>query len=135
MNIDNKKSKKKIAIAVLIIAIILICGLIIMLPDSDSPFIGSWKYKYTYVNDQLYYTEEDGMEQYIELMPRGKYKYADYCDDVVEYGWWFEIGNKAYLINMRERLDVVDKTTLQTNVKDGKRMMMPGDFYNVLVKK
>ena len=99
-------------------------------------FYGRWLYKYTYLDgDKLYYTEEDGMEQYIEVYEDGTYIYSDYAGDCVSEGKWEKSGDGIYLKEDDEQLDFYQDDMLKTQLKDGKKMMMPDDFYNVLVRK
>lgn len=99
-------------------------------------FYGRWLYKYTYLDDgKLYYTEEDGMEQYIEVYEDGTYIYSDYAGDCVTEGKWKKSGDGIYLEEDDEQLNFYKDDMLITAVKDGKKMMMPDDFYNVLIRK
>lgn len=126
-----------IAIVSVMLVLLIACA-----PNSSSDnsrcedFYGRWLYKYTYLDgDKLYYTEEDGMEQYIEVYEDGTYIYSDYAGDCVSEGKWDKSGDGIYLKEDDEQLDFYQDDMLRTQTKDGKKMMMPGDFYNVLVRK
>ena len=104
--------------------------------NKNSFYLGKWYYKYTYLsNNKLHYTEEDGMESYIELYKNNTYKSADYCDDIVNKGIWIETKKGIYLINEKLWLYKNDENTLKTQIKNGKKYLFDKDFYNVLVRK
>lgn len=132
------KKKVFIIIGIVLISLIVICLTLyfIFRIDKNSYFLGKWYYKYTYLSDdKLHYTEEDGMESYIELYSDNTYKGADYCDDVVEKGLWIETSKGAYLINEGLWLYKNDDNTLKTEIKNGKKVLFDHDFYNVLIRK
>lgn len=130
--------KKIIKIFGIILGILLLLLLILYLvfkTNKDSFYLGKWYYKYTYLeNGKLHYTEEDGMESYIELYSNNTYKSADYCDDIVDKGIWIETKKGIYLINDKLWLYKNDKNSLKTEIKDGKKYLFKGNFYNVLIK-
>lgn len=126
-----------------IFGILFICILILLLifyltfkTNKNSFYLGKWYYKYTYLsNGKLHYTEEDGMESYIELYKNNTYKSADYCDDIVNKGIWIETKKGIYLINENVWLFKNDEKSLKTEIKNGKEYLFDRDFYNVLIRK
>lgn len=123
-----------IIISILLITFIILC--ILFKTNKNSFYIGKWYYKYTYLsNDKLHYTEEDGMESYIELYSNNTYKYADYCDDYVTKGIWLETNKGVYLVNDKLWLYKNDNNSLKTEIQNGKDVLFDHDFYNVLIKK
>lgn len=130
------------AVTCVVIISMMLLILVACAPNSSSDnsgcedFYGRWLYKYTYLDgDKLYYTEEDGMEQYIEIYEDGTYIYSDYAGDCATEGKWYKSGDGIYLEEDEEQLDFYQDDMLRTQTKDGKKMMMPDDFYNVLVRK
>ena len=132
----KKSSKIEKLIAILVLVVVAASAAVILVGRSAGDYMGRWLYKYTYLDgDKLYYTEEDGMEQYVELTPNCRYAYSDYTGDSVDRGWWIRKDGGICLLGQDETLYLQQDDTLKTNLKDGGKMMMPDDYYNVLVRK
>lgn len=133
----NKRKLFNILGLILVLVLIILLSLYLIFKiDKNSYYLGKWYYKYTYLsNDKLHYTEEDGMESYIELYDNNTYKDSDYCDDIVEYGYWIETDKGIYLINEHLWLYKYKDNELRTELKDKDKYLFKDDFYNVLIRK